>query len=929
MRPLALLAALVAAPAPAAPPVSAVAYSQSTRLAAGLPGEVKLFAPNGKPASTLGGQDGRVSALAFASDESLAVASGAPSVSGVVRIYDAEKTAPRDTFTAHKDSILALSWSPDGKTLATASYDRLVKLWDVKSVPAKLVQTLTDHSDSVYTVAFNGNGKLLATGGADRSIKVWDTATGKRLYTLSDPTDWVYSVAWQGDLLYAGGIDRSLRVWKATAAGGKLLASTVAHATPILGVYCSNTDTSVVTLAEDGTAKTWQDETLAAFGMSEKMPSPLAGAVGPHGSFRFAVGQYDGTLRELEYGKPKIRTLKTLLPAAANATAVKSGQDSVKVMTLPLLNLALTDAPASAEKPPTMVNGVIDRPGHADRFPVELKAGEQLGIELTLMPEASKFKPIIAVTDAMGRIVAEIEGLKLGFTAPTAGRYTVTVRDENFAGDAKFAYRLHLGPVPVVAGVSPLLIPAGQKTELQVVGVHLGEHTKVTVDPGSAKPGDKVIVPLPAKYGQFRVQIAPPDATIANGLLETPDAQKRVSFRAKKGERLAIEVVAARLGSPVDSLLTIEDAQGKPVPRVVLRSVSRVFTIFRDHSARGASIRLETWNELAVDDYLYTNGELMRVEELPGHPDADAKFYAVGGRRETYLGTTANDISTGSPLYKVEFHPPGSTFAPNGLPVVELPYRNDDELGADSLLLFDPPADGEYFAVVRDSRGNSGPTHAFGLMVRKPEPRFTLSFSPDKPKVFAGTAVPLTVTANRMDGFDKPIRIQFAATAGFSAPDTLIEAEQTQTVVPLTATVGAKSAKMRVTGVAQVGEQDQSSSAEFGPITTRPKAEISLTTDRPVVDIQPGQRVKLTVKVERAAGYKNRVLCEVRGLPHGVMVLNLGLNGVLIRPDETSREITIAAEPWVKPMRVPFTVTGKYEGKNADVAAPPVTLAVE
>ena len=928
MRALALLS-LLAASAPAAPPVSAVAYSPGARLAAGLPGEVRLFAPDGQPAGTLAGQDGRVSALAFAANGSLAVASGAPSVAGVVRIYDADATSPRDTFTAHKDSVLALSWSPDGQTLATASYDRTVKLWDVSAAPAKLSHTLTDHSDSVYAVAFSPGGKLLATGGADRSVKVWDAAAGKRLYTLSDPTDWVYSVAWRGDLLYAGGVDRSLRVWKTTRDGGKLIASTVAHAAPILGVYRRDAGTTVVTLAEDGTAKTWDGETLEAAGTSEKVPSPLAGAVGPFSTLRLAVGQYDGTLRELESGKSGLKTSKILLPAHAQAGTDKTDHESVKVMTLPLLTTALTGSTVAGNQPPASASGVIDRPGHADRFPVELKAGEALGVELTPAAGAGKFLPVVAVSDGAGRTVAEVAGNRLGFTAPGAGQYAVTVRDRQFRGDAKFAYKLRYGAVPVVSGVAPLLIPAGRKTDLQVFGVHLGDSARVTVDAADAKPGASVAVPLPESLGKFRVQVAPAAGSVTSGILAKPGEAKRIPFRARKGERLAIEVVAARLGSPVDSLLTIEDAAGKPVPRVVLRAVSRVFTTFRDNGARSSNIRLESWNELNVDDYLYTEGELMRVEELPGHPDADARFYAVNGRRETYLGTTANDISNGTPLYKVEFHPPGSTFPPNGLPVAELPYRNDDELGADSLLLFDPPADGDYFAVVSDSRGDGGPAHAFSLVVRKPEPRFELSFSPAKPSVFADGAVPLTVTAARIDGYEGPIRVAFTPAGGFSAPDTVIEAGQTQTVVPLSATAAAKSGKVRAVASGKLGERVLSDAATVGPIAARPKAEIALTTNQQVVDLKPGGRVKLTIRVERQPGYKNRVLCDVRGLPHGVMVLNLGLNGILIRPDETSREIVIAAESWVKPMRVPFAVVGKYEGKNADLTAPPVTLAVE
>ena len=90
-----------------------------------------------------------------------------------------------------------MALAPDGKTLATCGYDRLVKLWDVAS--GKEIRTLRDHSDSVYGISFRPDGKLLASAAADRAVKIWDVATGVRLYSLGDPTDWVYAVAWSPD----------------------------------------------------------------------------------------------------------------------------------------------------------------------------------------------------------------------------------------------------------------------------------------------------------------------------------------------------------------------------------------------------------------------------------------------------------------------------------------------------------------------------------------------------------------------------------------------------------------------------------------------------------------------------------------------------------------------------------------------------------
>ena len=76
-------------------------------------------------------------------------------------------------------------------------------------------------------------------------------------------------------------------------------------------------------------------------------------------------------------------------------------------------------------------------------------------------------------------------------------------------------------------------------------------------------------------------------------------------------------------------------------------------------------------------------------------------------------------------MYKVGIHPPGSAFPPNGFPVIQLNYRNDDGgtgYGKDSRLFFDPPADGEYQVRIGDSRGQGGRNYAYRLTVRPPRP---------------------------------------------------------------------------------------------------------------------------------------------------------------------------------------------------------------
>jgi WD40 repeat protein len=191
-------------------PISAIALSPDGRgLAVAHPNLILLLnTATGKIIQKLRVPQTKIDCLSLSDGQTLATASE----DGTIQIWDLTSGQLTKTI-ASGGKIRALRFAPAGPTLASASEDGSVSLWDLQTGALRL--QLRKHSAAVSAIAFSADGKLIATGGDDRSVIIWEIATGKARHTLKGHDLAVTSLAFSPDAsrLASGAGNASVVLW--------------------------------------------------------------------------------------------------------------------------------------------------------------------------------------------------------------------------------------------------------------------------------------------------------------------------------------------------------------------------------------------------------------------------------------------------------------------------------------------------------------------------------------------------------------------------------------------------------------------------------------------------------------------------------------------------------------------------------------------
>jgi hypothetical protein len=762
--------------------------------------------------------------------------------------------------------IVAIDASPDGKWLAVARAGE-VALYKMpvqgRGLPDRPERLIGKFPGKVTALHFTPDSTKLITAsgvaGLGGVAAIWNVADGALIREFPGHRDILYDaeLSPDGTRLATCGYDKQIEVWDASS--GKLLRSLEGHTGAIYDVAFSPDGRTLVSSSADDTCKLWR---VADGQRMDTLPQPL----------------------KAEYTCTFSPDGKTIVAAGAD--------NNIRVWQF-----------VSRDKPE--INPMV-----IARF-----AHEGPIIRLAFTPDGSKLVSLAEDRTVKVWRTKDYSELRLWENQPDVPAAVA------FAGNSTILVGRMDGSLSnyVIPADEPVQATAAQtKASLGSVD-EPGKFSRISEhEPNNSPAQANTLDQLPA-------QIA---GTISGDAPAHVDVDL-YRFAAKAGEQWVIEVNAARSSSKLDSFLEVLDSNGNRVPRVLLQAVRDSYFTFRGKDdTESGDFRVFNWQEMKLDEYLYSNGEVVKLWMYPRGPDSGFGTYPGRGSRWGYFETTPLSHALGEPCYIVEPHPPGTKLVPNGLPVFLLHYENDDdshrELGKDSRLFFTAPSDGQYLIKIKDVRGLQGPDFRYSLTVRHRRPDFKVTLLGADATVDAGSSKEFKVRAQRIDQFEGPIQVELSGLPpGFAATTPLtIEAGQLEALGVISAAETAEkpaadvAKQSKVKAAAQIGDHTVAHDVNnLGTIklgATKPKLRVAITAAKggavPLNSspngplefaVAPGQTIVLKVKVERN-GFKGPISFgnegSGRNLPFGVIVDNIGLNGLMLLDNQDEREFFITAD---------------------------------
>ncbi len=803
-----------------------------------------------------------------------------------------------------------LAWSSSSNLIAIARFSEVQILSGSSN---QTVHTLKGLPGKVNSVRFSPDGKWLITSSGTTGLvgqaTVWDLSNGKKLKDFVGHRDVLYTAQISPDKKWLATGSYDQRVILWNVASGKIVHQLTGHNGAIFDLAFSPDSTTLVSASADTTVKVWQ---VSTGNRLDTLSQPLKEQV----SASFSP---DGNFILATGADHRIRKWKFLSRSSAKINPLVQARFAHENPIIQFIYSPNKKLLASI----------------SDDHSLKIWNADQLQLlyvkeKLPAIPTSVAFSP-------------DSQTALIGFSNGLLKRY----------------------PIPVNLSI---------KSNKQSIANHIPEtipHSYGNVKPVHIQESE------PNNHPPQATMMSSP-SVVAKGLIHsTQPGQTDVDlyrFQSQAGEEWYIETNAARKKSKLDSKIEVLDVNGKQIPRVLLRAVRDSYFTFRGKDSNILNdYRIHNWKEMELNEYLYANGEVVKLWLYPRGPDSGFNVYpGTGGKRYTYFGTSPITHALHEPCYIVEPHPVGTVLPPNGLPTFTVNYENNDdglrELGDDSRLIFKAPKTGIYHVRVSDVRGFQGNQFHYELTVRPRKPDFKVTLHGVNPRVNAGSGKEIEVVAQRIDGFDGAIQVditgvppEFHVTspitiqAGHNRAYGLITANSfsgttnnTDAIVALKPT--AENQIITVTATAKIrGVQQTHPVNSLGRIQLleKPKLMVRIAPpnskridftdeklesipEKPLeLTIHPGETIAAKVLLLRngfsgVVGFGREY--AGRNLPHGVYVDNIGLNGLLLLDNMNERTFYLTAAKWVPETSRLFHIQAAQDGKQTSI---PVLLHVK